>query len=109
METKTRHSALSQEEKLKAIIQKAQRNGYSGVYPFGNTEQVIPFVFLSHDFAKAFWGYSAVADFETGEVYRHKAFEEDGGETPIWKWQLQQLALTPPAERIDYLYKFVNE
>lgn len=53
-------------------------------------------ILFSHDFAKAFFGDA----FPEKELRR--------ANEPYWKIQLSLLAMTPPVERIDYLYKFIN-
>jgi hypothetical protein len=100
MEQETKNP--SHEEKLKAIIEKAIRKDHNP----GNPEEQarilikydsVAYFIFSHDFAKAFWPEP-----------QHSA-GIDGTVTIGWQNHIQQLALTPPEERIDYLYKFVNE
>lgn len=103
MEIKTNNSALSQEQKLKAIIDKAITHGFDDSYflvaehHFGFSPAVITAIVFTHDFAKAFWG-------EQSHSTAAPTFS-----IPEWEDKIQILALTPPEERIDFLYKFLHE
>lgn len=108
---------MTQEQKLKAIIEKAVGNGFEW-YTITNAEDILGYfinldkellrhsyneIIFNTRFAKAFWkdaeaGQSDLWMTELGNAY----FE---GEP--WQYHLQQLALTPDDERIDYLYKFI--
>jgi hypothetical protein len=105
---------LSQEDKLKVIIQKAMRNGwkhmgmrmalYDKVLKYTEIEWNTLYesegyfaLIFSHDFAKAFWKNTN----HLGEIGKGNDF--DNG----WLFHLKELAITPEPERIDYLYKFI--
>ena len=116
---------ISQEGKLKAIIEKAVANGWN--YPMfpgkdnlaiGIAKQLINehldlYVIFSHDFLKAFFGeettetvkwsyYSAPENLPGQDGYAHIY-----NVVPSWQYHVKQLAITPEDERIDYLYGFI--
>lgn len=116
MEQKTKNA--SQEEKLKAVIDKAVTNGFddsdflAAEHHFGFSPAVITAIVFTHDFAKAFWGEQFSQVDNTAAIYGRLLPCLSCGElhTPTLCWQLhlERLALTPPEERIDYLYRFLD-
>lgn len=59
---------------------------------------------FSHDFAKAFWGEVMVT---TNMHWYNEAMHLHEYHLPAWQHHIQQLALTPEEDRINYLYSFV--
>lgn len=91
---------MTKEEKLQKIIERAEKNGYKGhtivVKGLGEMKEAITswsdysHIIFNHEFAKAYWG--------------EPEWEKRRG----WQYHLQQLAITPPEERINYLYKYLK-
>jgi hypothetical protein len=109
-ETKNPSYEATQEEKLKAIIEKAEKAGWNPFsfnemryalhrFDVGNKDLPLDSIFFDHDFAKAFWQHPEHCDIPESFCSRHAS----------WQYHIQQLVLTQPEERIDYLYKFLNE
>lgn len=121
---------MSQEDKLKAIISKAVGNGWT--CPWDWTQTLFDWfldrhrynqIIFSHDFAKAFWGdkdwlygwnKKDLTDvvhwgwFPPGIKFAAAEHAELITGKPAWQYHLQQLALTPDNERLDFLYKYVK-
>lgn len=76
---------------------------------FNSIEELI----LNHDFAKAYFGeklhFQSVSDL-AGDHYDCHDDCECAGQLvqPAWQYYLQQLALIPPSERIDYLFNLIE-
>ncbi len=114
---------MSQEQKLKKIIEKAVENGFNISiinFSFIDFEYIkenisyedlpIDSILFNHSFAKAFWGYEELCMFDTGELHNFKNCRcEYFVSLPAWQQYIQLLAITPDDERIDYLYKFIEE
>jgi len=75
---------MKDSEILKAVIEKAEKNGYiKGV----DNETTLRGIIFSHDFAKAFWGGTSK------------------NSVPIWKYNLQKLVLEE--DKLQYLKQFI--
>jgi hypothetical protein len=125
---------LSQEQKLQKIIEKAKKNGWDKEKILFNEELMfmtpaiaemsmklagqinLPSLIFRHDFAKAFWGEEYVCS-DCGNRLSQPHMSNNPHINPdelphsfvtdSWQYHLQQLALTPDNERIDYLFKFI--
>ena len=108
---------MSKEEKLKKVIWKAVKNGFSvyarnlkdGSLDDRSMNEIISSIrnetsdyqiIFSHDFAKAFWGI-----WESQDGCRDK--EEINSINERWQYHLQQMVLLPEEKRIKYLEKFL--
>lgn len=110
---------MTNEEILKAAIEKAIKNGWNSVlehwgavksielstangmgwvwYEAGDGEQFNLFaVVFSHDFAKAFWGDEEINTDDSDEYWVP---------LPAWKYHLQQMVIAE--EPLKYLEKFL--
>ena len=101
---------MTQEEKLKKIIKRAIKRGYDFSYTmnvFEKEENLWEIVYgkwrwmdsiiFSHSFAKAYFGEGLEYEVYHGVVL----------ELPAWKYQLKKLVIAD--DRIEYLYKFVED
>lgn len=109
---------LTQAEKLEKIIEYAIKNGFNKIsqhelqcakaegntltlwFKEGWTDITENEVIFNHDFAKAVWGDSYTK--EEWNKYDPKIVKR-------WRWHLQQLAITPKEDRIDYVYNAIKE
>ena len=95
---------LTQEQKLKKIIERATKNGYGGwsleAMSYINNAEV-SYMMFDHEFAKAFFGEGSLKNIKPAEIV---PFNKLG-----WQYHIQQLALKKESERINYLYSFINE
>jgi hypothetical protein len=97
---------MTKEDKLKKIIEKAEKNGYKGhlkmlpVFPpKGRERKVADVIFdmnrntiiFSHDFLKAYFGEEYVNQYRASTQWEHHAIE-----------------LVLSKDRIDYLYKHLE-
>lgn len=107
---------MTQSQKLKKIVIKAVENGF--MFNFRKERDWEVNIFYKHNFAKAFWGEEniiiSISDYEVPQIFMagtiHYSYQEGGYiEYTCAKWQyhIQELAITPEDERIDYLYSFV--
>lgn len=116
---------MTQSEKLQKVIERAVKNGWEDQYAPNNItvryceylidEYEIENIFFSHEFAKAFFEDDSEGENDTcykGHTVRSGKYRQcqDFHEITCQRWQycLQQLALTPPSERIDYLFSFIE-
>ena len=120
---------MTNEQILKAITEKAIKNGWNPPdevkfihVPINDKENVPVFYYVvdgklyfnhdiifSHCFAKAFWG-EEMAHIKNGCVYIPKSAADDYSRDndpkfPIWKYFLQQMVLEE--DPIKYLEKFI--
>jgi len=98
---------MKQEEKLQKIIAKAESNGFEEKFyvwakVMGNNEWTA--IIFDHDFCKAYFGEEEPEFYPGDDLYAENN-QAIYWEEPVWKYHLQQLAITPPEERINYLYK----
>lgn len=127
---------MTQSEKLQKVIERAVKNGWKWrgypenpeliigqYYGVGRVESEEVLIF-SHDFAKAYFGEDNICqdcgiipsqkNVEVNGMIYHRLYECKCGSIaqfipyPSWQFHIQQLALTPPLERIDYLYNFIE-
>ena len=95
---------MNKEQKLKEIIEMAVKNGWEedeAIEAETNPEQKF---YFDHSFTKAFWGDKGTGMFNTCLCKKGCPSKE----VKEWMLHLQQLAITPEKDRIDYLYKFVK-
>ena len=107
---------MTQTEKLQKIIERAEKNDYillniqitSGDEFTGRADGMRTLywdgqgycgIIFNHDFAKAYFGEKDCPGY----------ISCDGNHEKIWGHHLEKLALTPPEERIDYLFNFISK
>jgi hypothetical protein len=59
---------------------------------------------FDHDFARALWGEQGFGGEFTGK-YSNPVINKGGGAQRGWRYYLQQLAITPEQDRIEYAYE----
>ena len=105
---------MDKEEKLKWIIEKAVVNGYE-LTNLRNWWDIIDYdeqdaIIFDHNFAKAYFG-EGEKTYIDGYGRQHFDYENCDpmrSDVSLWQYHIQQLALTPPEGRIDYLYDFLK-
>ncbi len=101
---------MTQSEKLQKVIERAVKNGWNSENPDPELiyleyeegkeySKDIESLIFRHDFAKAFF-QPEITEATNGNFFWY---------VKTWAYHIQKLALTPPSERIDYLYNFIEE
>lgn len=115
---------MTQSEKLQKVIERAVKNGwplpketnrklyyvdqYGGIdYTYECWIRHIESLMFDHEFAKAYFGIDE--NDQLGEKQGlYMSYETIYFRGKLWQYHIQQLALTPPSERIDYLFSFIK-
>lgn len=112
------NKTMTQSEKLQKVIERAGiakkmkiNLDLDNCQYFIDSNQIEQLIF-DHDFCKAYFGIKEVC-MSCSKISEKGYFCECGAMGipalgPSWQYHMQQLALTPPLERIDYLYSFIE-
>lgn len=111
---------------LEKIIEKAVKNGWKSPFPyvpytFGPSTDCEPYsveeMMFDHSFCKAYFGekYICISCKKEADEYYFDHVRQTDCDTdyeawytlPAWRVHIQDLALTPPEERLSYLGKYL--